>query len=347
MKQLYFLLFILFLWSCQTEEFFESVEENTSLSSQSELSNLISRLNQNPTAFDDFIDNSNSFSLEFPFEVTVNSENTFIIEEFDDYQPLIDELSTLSEDYTITIGFPVEISLPNYESLNVQSESELEAIEANVEGSIEINCLEYNFPLDVNIFDVENSLTDRRSIQNKAQFFNLIQNLKQNNGFYQIVYPVTISIDGSNQSISSNVDLEAAIENLDAACFDPSLFINSASGLQQFIAFVTSGEFRVTQFIDVNGDDETDDYENFVFTFNSNNTISIVNTTSGDTFTADWQAEIDDDELVFELDLEDLEEFEDLDEDWIVLDFANPDQIELRYEDGDDGGESFLTFEKI
>ena len=67
MKQLYFILIIVLLASCQDEEFFEQVEDTTSLSSQSELSNLISRLTQNPTAFDDFIDNTNSLRLEFPF----------------------------------------------------------------------------------------------------------------------------------------------------------------------------------------------------------------------------------------------------------------------------------------
>ena len=84
MKQFYAFGFFFILLSCQTQEFFEQVNKTSSLTSLSELTGLISRLHQNPTAFDDFIDNSNSLSLEFPYEITINSNNAFTLNEFDD-----------------------------------------------------------------------------------------------------------------------------------------------------------------------------------------------------------------------------------------------------------------------
>lgn len=344
MKQVYFLFFILLLASCQSEERFEQVEDDKSLSSQSELSKLISRLNQNPTAFDDFIDNSNSLSLEFPFEVTVNSEMTFSVQSLSDYQPLINELLPLSDDYTINVNFPVDVSLPNYEIIRLQNQSEFETVSSSVEGSSEINCLTYNFPLEINIFDADNGFTNKKTIQNKAQFFNLIENLKQTNGFYEITYPISISIEGEPQSISSNLDLNTAIENLDEDCYNPSFLTNNSSRLSRFIAFVTSGEFVISSYID-EGSDQTIVYQNFRFSFNSDHTILISSLVSGENFSGNWQAEIDDDELIFDISLNDNDLLDELTEDWTVEGFANPTRIIL--EDDDTPGENrILIFEK-
>lgn len=347
MKHFYFLAFITLLWGCQSEEFFEQFDEATSLSSESELSNFISRLTQNPTAFDDFIDESSSLSLEFPFEVSINSNTTFLIDEFSDYQILIDELSSLDDGYSLSISYPVDISLPNYETITIQNQQELEAIDASVPGSSEINCLNYNFPLEVNVFDRENSFTARRSLLNEAQFYNFLDNLEDNGGFYEIIYPINISIEGEAQTVSSNLELSAAIQSLDESCFNPDLFFISTSRLEQFIAFITDGEFRISTYVDEEDGDESEAFEDFRFSFNSDQSISIENIESGETFIAEWQAEIDDGELVFELDFDDNEDLEELAEDWIVTAFANPNTIDLLDIDDDTDEESILIFEKL
>ncbi|MFO7744209.1 MAG: hypothetical protein R6V36_02365 [Psychroflexus sp.] len=347
MKHFYLIVLIFLFASCQDEELFEQVENSTTLSSQSELSKLIARLTQNPTAFDDFIDNSNSLSLEFPFEVTVNSETTFSLTQFSDYQPLIDELSSQTEDYTITINYPVDVSLPNYELVPIQNQAEFDAVNASVEGSSEINCLEYNYPLNVNIFDADNAVTIRKTVGNRAQLFNLIQNLRQNNSFYQIVYPINISVNGNIQSISSNLDLNSAIENLPTECFNPTLLNNNNfSRLQQFITFITSGQFIIINFVD-DGNNETLIYEDYRFTFDTNNTILAENIINGNTFTGVWFAEIDEDEFIFDIDFQESDILDELDEDWLIEAFANPNKIELLDKDDDTGEESLLIFEKI
>jgi len=346
MKQLYVFGFFFILLSCQTEEFFEQVDETSSLTSQSELTGFISRLNQNPTAFDDFIDNSNSLSLEFPYQITINSTNTFTLNEFDDYQAVINELISLPNDYSIDITFPVQVSLPNYELLNIENEIALISVLNTVEGSTEINCLEYTFPIQLNVFDSDNNFINERSIENEAQFFNFLDNLQPTDDFYEIAYPIEIRIDTTVQNIVSNLELEIAIRNLAENCFNPSLFINSNTQLQQFVAFITSGEFEVTSFSDEE-QDETDDYVDFVFTFNTDNTISVINTTSGNSFTGEWTAEIDEEELIFELDFESNELLEEFDEDWLVVRFSSPNTIELYDEDLDTDELSILIFEKL
>lgn len=345
MKYLYLFILSVLFTSCQNEELFEQIEENTSLSSKGELSNLISRLNQNPTAFDDFIDNSNSLSLEFPFEITINSEKTFSISQFIDYQLLIEEISALT-DYSVNIGFPVEVSLPNYESVILKNKSELDAIIASVEGSTEIKCLTYNFPIQINIFDTENSVSTRRTIQNEAQFYNLIKNLRQNNGFYEIIYPISVFVDGESESLTSNIDLKTAIQDLDEDCFNPSLLTNKSSRISRFVAFITSGEFIITTYTNDEGESEISDYEAFRFAFAPNNRITVENPSTVGSFSGDWDIEIDDDQLIFDLDFEGSDLLDELDEDWIVQGFANPNKIILRDTDSSEEN-TILIFEKI
>lgn len=345
MKHFYFFLTLLLFCACQDEERFEQVEERTSISSQSEISDLILRLTQNPTAFDDFIDGTNALSLEFPFDVSLNSELDFTISDFTDYQTLIDEISTQPGTYSLSISFPTEVSFSNYETSVIQNESEYNAAINVASGSSEINCLEYEFPLEIKIFDAQNSLTNSRILQNKAQFHNLIRGLKENNGFYALDYPVSIAVNGLESSLLSNADLITAIESLDQSCFNPSLF-NTVSRLEEFIMFVTEGAFQITKFIDEDSLDQTNSYQNFRFVFNTNNSITVEDTDIGETFSGAWEAEIDDGELIFDLDFEDNDILEELDEDWIVNTFGNPDTIVLVDED-DDSDQSLLTFEKL
>ena len=349
MKHVYFILTVLILCSCQNEESFERVEELNTISTQSELNDFVLRLTQNPTAFDDFIDGTSALRLELPFEVSLNSETNFTISDSADYQTLIDEISEQPGSYTLSIIFPAEVSFSNYERLVVQNESEfMAAINLSSESS-EINCIEYDYPLNIRTFDAQNSLTDNRVLQNKAQFHNLIKRLKTNNGFYELDYPITISIEGLEQSLLSNTDLIAAIESLDQSCFNPSLFdaTTITTELEDFIAFVTEGEFQITLFEDEDGDNETSTYQNLRFVFATNNNITVENTETGETFAGNWDAELDEGELVFDLNFEEeSDDFEELAEDWVVDSFGNPNTIVL-FDEDDDNEQSQLIFEKL
>ncbi len=344
MKQLFVFGFIFMLMSCQNEELFEQLNEDTSLSTESELSKLILRLTQNPTAYDDFIDNSSSFSLEFPFEIKVNSDDTFSITEFSDYQPLIEELSSMSDDYSIEIDYPITVSLPNYETLSLQNQDEADALTAQLEGNSEINCLNYVYPIDVNVFDRENSFTSRRTLQNDAQFYNFIESLRENDGFYELRYPITVAIEEEPQSLSSNVELNSVIENLDEYCFTPNLF-DQISRKEQLIEFITDGEFRITNFIDDDNQNQTSAYEEFRFAFNEDESIFIKNVLTGETFAGEWEVDAKDKRLILEIDFDGSDLLDELDADWIVSNFGNQNRLMLR--DSGDSNTSILTFQKI
>ncbi len=107
-----------------------------------------------------------------------------------------------------------------------------------------------------------------------------------------------------------------------------------------------SGSWRITRFVD-DGEDVTSAFDGFVFTFNANGTVTSDN--GANSFNGTWQIELDDDDDIDDTD--DLEfvitfstsndDFDDLTEDWDVLEFSDT-RIRLADDDADD----LLTFER-
>tara|TARA_R100000306_G_scaffold26764_1_gene30444 strand:- start:12663 stop:13157 length:495 start_codon:yes stop_codon:yes gene_type:complete len=116
-----------------------------------------------------------------------------------------------------------------------------------------------------------------------------------------------------------------------------------------------TGTWRITQFID-SGDDETSDFNGFVFTFNSDGTV-IANrdelSVSGTWSVNDSSNSSDDDDgssndIDFNLffDVPETNDFEDLNDDWDLVSASNS-KIELIDVSGGNGGTDNLIFEKI
>ncbi len=115
---------------------------------------------------------------------------------------------------------------------------------------------------------------------------------------------------------------------------------------------VESGTWRITRFVD-DGEDETSNYEGFVFTFGADGSIVADNGTTS--FNGTWRVELDDDDDLDDLDDLELyitfstsdEAIDELSEDWYVLEFSD-NRIRLADDDDDDtdNDDDFLTFER-
>ena len=115
---------------------------------------------------------------------------------------------------------------------------------------------------------------------------------------------------------------------------------------------VSNATWRITQFID-DGQDETSDFDGVIFTFNANGSIDVED--GMDTFTGTWTVELDDsdydddddlDELEFEISFSLSNDFDDLSEDWYVIEYST-NRLRLREDDDDDDDDDLLTFEII
>lgn len=111
---------------------------------------------------------------------------------------------------------------------------------------------------------------------------------------------------------------------------------------------VQSGTWRITKFID-SGSDETTNFSNYNFTFNSSGIVNANNGTSNHDGTwsiTDSNSKDDSqDDLHFNINFNLSNNFEDLNDDWDFISHSST-KIELIDVSGGNGGTDYLTFEK-
>jgi hypothetical protein len=105
---------------------------------------------------------------------------------------------------------------------------------------------------------------------------------------------------------------------------------------------VQQGNWRITYFND-SGNDETSYFNGYVFQFNTNTTV--VATKTGSTVNGTWNIGNDDSTVKFILDFGSTVKFEDLNDDWHVIE-QSATLIKLEDVSGGNGGTDYLTFEK-
>ena len=111
---------------------------------------------------------------------------------------------------------------------------------------------------------------------------------------------------------------------------------------------VTAGTWKITLFND-SGTDETNHFTGYNFTFGANNVLTAANGTN--TYTGTWSvtdSNSNDDsinDLHFNIGFASPDNFEDLTEDWSILEKTST-LIKLKHVSGGNGGTDYLTFSK-
>jgi len=120
---------------------------------------------------------------------------------------------------------------------------------------------------------------------------------------------------------------------------DPTPVINTAA----------QGNWRVTLFND-SGNDETNHFTGYNFTFGNSNVLTASNGTN--TYTGSWSVTSDNsgddspsNDLDFNIGFSSPPNFEELSEDWNIISYTTT-KIQLIHISGGNGGTDYLTFEK-
>ncbi len=118
-------------------------------------------------------------------------------------------------------------------------------------------------------------------------------------------------------------------------------------------AMAQDGQWRITYYYDTDRE-ETDDYTGYVFTFGAdgmvraaNGTMEVTGTWSvSDSSSSDDDSPDDSNDVDFNLFFSTPAIFEELSDDWDILEYT-PNRIRLIDVSGGDGSTDYLTFEKI
>lgn len=329
----------LFLMSCQTEENEVIQDPNQNLTNISPLTTLMTRVTQNPTSGDNIMDNSSCFSVVLPATVIVNGQN-IVVSTQADYQTVQDAIDAFSnDDDIVNFIYPITIQFQNFSTQVLQDSDDLDDVIDDCgedDGFDEIDCISFNFPIVINVYNANNQLANTITINNNTDLYNFLENLEDNE-YVAIQYPISlIDSNGVNVTITNNDQLEDVIEDSIDDCDDSP----SGGGSSALSSIIVDGTWYVSYFFD--DTDETSDYAGYNFTFNVSGTATAVKNTT--TINGSWSNYIDsgDEKLEFSFDGSVLDELED---DWEVTEYSAT-QIRLKDVSGGGSGTDYLYLTK-
>lgn len=333
-------LFALSVLSCQDEG--ESIVQDTTnnFTKASPISLLISRVSQYETTIDNVLDGTSNCSIKLPAHVTVNGEYVYVGSpaNFQQVQDIKDQSN--SDDDKVHFSYPITMVYPNYYEHVVANEAEFDYIMSQYGDDSayhEVTCLDFNYPICVNLYNTNNQVGSTVTIQTDKQFYSFMHDLTASQivGF---VFPITLTKSNSQQiTINNNVQLENAINDAVTSC-NPGPEPTSLSNI------LTSGSWHISYCF--HGNDATGYYSGYNFTFLSNGNINVVK--NGNTIEGDW--DINDNGGMFQrLDLHfDGSQLHDIETNWDVQEFTST-YIRLRKSSGGGGQgpqQTYLSFTK-
>ena len=295
---LFFLGLLIIFSSCRSENDL-SIDPPTeeALTTNSAVALLMMKTASNDGSSDNIIDSANCLSVQLPVTVTVNG-TTLIITNEEDYQEIEDIIDMFNDDVdTITLSYPIVVILEDYTAVTVNSDIELTALASTCAGENEfdddIECIDFQYPITASVFNINNDVINTITINNDSDMYEFLDDLDQFTAV-TINFPIVLLLaDGTTQNTSTIQELENAIEAAEDTCDedddydydDDDCDFCTTNDLDTL--FATCTDWEVDE-LERNDNDLTDNYNAYLFTFNNDGTITVVQGTN--TWNGIWNA---------------------------------------------------------
>ncbi len=323
--------------SCQKEEteYIDTTDQDT-ITANSVITTILSKTVQNEGSWDDIIDGTSCAAVQYPLTVIANGQEV-LLQNIEDIQLIVAIFAQFPNDTdTLEIVFPITLIMWDYTEVEVNSQEELNQIITNCisngQGNNEITCISFQYPITIYTYNSAQEQTGTVVINSDFELFQFLQNLDEND-VYSLDFPVTVILDdGSTQTVNNTQELQDLIESCEnntSTNPDPT----------QFETDLTTGVWYVTYYF--NDYDETDNYQDYQFTFNTDGSSTASN--GNDTVNGSWNYQ-NDSTPKLELYYGTTSPFNELDEDWEIIE-ASTEIIKLKDISGD-GSINYLTFER-
>ncbi len=345
MALLAIVLFTILITSCQ-EEAQEVIDPNTEevITANSNVARLIERTTLRDGSSDNILDSTSCTSIVLPVTVIANGLEITIdsFEDFETLEEIFDEFE-VDEDI-LELIFPITVVLADHTEVVVDDEDDFDDL---VDDCIEfgddddIECLDFVYPITINVFNSDNQVADVVTFTNDEDLFDFFDDLEEED-VVSIEFPISVLLyDDTQVEINSLVELENLIEDVEDECDedDDNDFDDEKVDPSDFIEVLIDGDWVITMFYDE--DDETAEFNGFIFTFLEDGTV--VAKAGNLEIHGVWEMESDDGELEFEMDFGDFSPFDELSEDWVVV---QSDDTIIRLNEEDDDDDEKLTFER-
>lgn len=311
------LLSLAFFTSCLTEDdasIDPPVEET--LQANSTVADLMSRTSFNDGSNDNIIDNASCFNIQLPVTVIANGTEV-IVDSASDYQTIEDIFDADNNDTdTLEIVFPITVTFEDYTTTEVNSYPELLALIAQCpdenSDDDDIECIDFQYPITASIFNQNNELIDTIVINSDYDMHEFIEDL-DDYAAVTISFPITVILaDGSTMTINSISELQTVIADADDSCdedddndYNDDDCDNCTTNDLEAL-FADCDEWTVDDF-ELNDNDIEDQYNGYVFNFESDGTITI--TENSNTITGTWSVSGSGNNIDFVIDIPSLPDF--------------------------------------
>ncbi|WP_400075296.1 hypothetical protein [Winogradskyella sp. R77965] len=316
----YFLLSLMALvliTSCRSEDDL-SIDPpiDANIEANSSLALLMAKVSLNDGSKDNMIDFASNLTVQLPVTVTVNGLVLNITNE-GDYEEILNAFD-VSEDDTdeVIISYPITVVFSNFTTAVVNSNAEFNAL-ANQNENIDdddIECLDFDYPITASVFSENDDSVSTITINNDNQMYDFIEDLDEFTAV-TINFPILVVLaDGSELTINTVQELEAAIEAAEGTCdeddnndFDDC---ESHTYTPTYVedALLACGDWTIDK-LKRDNNNLVDIYEVYVFTFNADGTLLV--TEDVNVFNGTWEATGIEGDIDVTINVVDLPDFND------------------------------------
>lgn len=348
LKNYFFILSLItvVLFSCQKEiATVIQPQQDEILTPNTTATTLIEKTVTKDGSKDNIIDHASCISIQLPvtviangLEITINSDTDYAEIEavFDQFDFDIDHLDII---------FPVTIILSDYTEITINNLDELENYvhECGAENEIDddIECVDFVYPITFSIFDSANELTDTISVENDEQFYLFLHDMNESD-IVQVNFPISMVLaDGTEKTIENMNQLEDVIDGAKDMCNeDDNNNYNDDDCIDCTVEQIT--EMLLTcswmpEVVKINGQDNSEQYMNYIFTFNEDGTV-VVND-NGNELQGTWAVDKTDNGILVKINFEGMTDFS---YQWNLHEFnEDHSEIDLIY------GDNKIKLEKV
>lgn len=320
--------------ACQDEiEEINNGEEPTAITANSSTADLIQRTSSNDGSWDNIVDGTSCFQINFPYTVEVNGlilnidseENIEQIEEIFD--------SVEDDENLLDIIFPITITAGDFSEITINGLDELRLLAADCKEGGEdddIECIDFVYPMTLFTFNVNLEQTSTVEVASDRELRLFFKDLDGDN-LISFDFPVTLQLsDETTIVVDSNEELAIAIENAKDDCDedDDDDYHDDDFNEDELNSDLIECVWFVTEF-KRNDVDQTQQYVNYILNFKEDGTVS--NGFDGATvIEGTWSTTVGDDGAKLTMEFDNSTDFN---LEWNVYDLGD-DKIKLFSGDG-------------
>ncbi len=291
-----------------------SINEETTMTTNSEAAILMSQVVSNDGSFDDIVDDTPCFNIQFPYSVKVNGLEVGIDshEDIKSIHALLDSVdSTTSLEGLMEIIFPITIVMADYTEFSIESVTDLKE-HANACASAggyddAIECVDLIYP--VTYFTLNRNMVQTGSVQvNNDKEMRLFYASLDSTDVVSLKFPVTFEMhDNTKVTVNAIEEMRDLLQRSKEACDDEDNVTYSDFIIKKrFDQLLAKCPYTVQEVMRNN--DQTEQYVDYIMAFSNDSTVTVKDW-QGNMLNGEWATRVTENKALLKLEFDDLVDF--------------------------------------